>query len=73
MQPTTSDPGAPRSRTILSPLGHARPTRVGAVLWVAEQLHDHFPTLPVVAFGAGLHAFQPDLWEDCNDLWLDSM
>ncbi len=70
MQPTTPTLARPGSRTIpyrwATPGQHAQ-----AVLWVAEQLHDHFPTLPVAAFAQAFHAFEPDLWEDCNDLWLD--
>ncbi|HEX8657021.1 MAG TPA: hypothetical protein VF690_05785 [Hymenobacter sp.] len=42
-----------------------------AVLFVAQQLRDHFPTLSVSDFAQAYHAFQPDLWEDRNDLWLD--
>ena len=42
-----------------------------AVLWVADQLHDHFPTLSVTAFAQAFHAFQPDVWEDRDGLWLD--
>ena len=70
MQPATPPLARPESRTIpyrwATPGQHAQ-----AVLWVAQQLHDHFPTLPVAAFTQAFHAFQPDLWEDCDGLWLD--
>ncbi|NVO33076.1 hypothetical protein [Hymenobacter lapidiphilus] len=70
MQPTTPTLERPGSRTIpyrwATPGQHAQ-----AVLWVTQQLHTHFPTLSVAEFAQAFHAFQPDLWEDCNDLWLD--
>ncbi|RFP64403.1 hypothetical protein D0N36_14540 [Hymenobacter lapidiphilus] len=70
MQSTNLTLACPESRTIpyrwATPGQHAQ-----AVLWVAEQLHDHFPTLPVAAFAQAFHAFEPDLWEDGNGLWLD--
>ena len=70
MQPTVPTLTRPESRTIpyrwATPGQHAQ-----AVLWVAQQLHDHFPALSVAAFAQAFHAFQPDLWEDRNGLWLD--
>lgn len=60
------DACAPRKPHHPLSLGHTRP-----VLWVAQQLHDHFPTLSVADFAQAFHAFQPDLWEDCNGLWLN--
>lgn len=70
MQPTTITHACPESHTIpyrwATPGQHAQ-----AVLWVAEHLHDHFPTLSVTDFAQAFHAFQPDLWEDGTDLWLD--
>ena len=70
MQPTTITLVRPENRTIpyrwATPGQHAQ-----AVLFVAQQLRDHFPTLSVVDFAQAYHAFQPDLWEDGHDLWLD--
>ena len=70
MQPITVKLARPESRTLpyrwATPGQHAQ-----AVLWVAQQLHDHFPTLSVADFAQAFHAFQPDLWEDGNGLWLD--
>jgi len=70
MQPTIPTLTRPESRTIpyrwATPGQHAQ-----AVLWVTQQLHDHFPALSVAAFAQAFHAFQPDLWEDRNGLWLD--
>lgn len=42
-----------------------------AVLWVTQQLHDHFPTLSVTAFSEAFHQFQPDLWESNAGIDLD--
>lgn len=42
-----------------------------AVLFVAQQLHDHFPTLSVKEFSKAFHAFKPKLWEDRNGICLD--
>ena len=70
MQPTVPTLTRPESRSIpyrwATPGQHAQ-----AVLWVTQQLHDHFPALSVAAFAQAFHAFQPDLWEDRNGLWLD--
>ena len=70
MQPTIATLARPESRTIpyrwATPGQHAQ-----AVLWVTQHLHDHFPTLSVTEFAQAFHAFQPDLWEDRNGLWLD--
>ena len=70
MQPATADLALPESRSIpyrwATPGQHAQ-----AVLWVTQQLHDHFPALSVAAFAQAFHAFQPELWEDRNGLWLD--
>jgi hypothetical protein len=40
------------------------------VLFVAQQLHDHFPTLSVAEFSQAFHAFKPELWEDRNGICL---
>ena len=70
MQPTIPTLTRPESRTIphrwATPGQHAQ-----AVLWVTQQLHDYFPNLSVAAFAQAFHAFQPELWEDRNGLWLD--
>ena len=42
-----------------------------AVLWVAEHLHSHFPTLSVMALSQTFHQFQPDLWESSAGIDLD--
>ena len=42
-----------------------------AVLWVAEHLHSHFPTLSVTALAQAFHQFQPDLWESRAGIDLD--
>ena len=42
-----------------------------AVLWVAEHLHHHFPTLSVTALAQAFHQFQPDLWESRAGIDLD--
>ena len=70
MQPATADLALPESRSIpyrwATPGQHAQ-----AVLWVTQQLHDHFPNLSVAEFAQAFHTFQPELWEDRNGLWLD--
>ena len=70
MQPDTLTLARPESRAIpyrwATPGQHAQ-----AVLFVAQQLHHHFPNLSVAAFAQAFHAFQPDVWEDCDGLWLD--
>ena len=70
MQHTIPTLTRPESRSIpyrwATPGQHAQ-----AVLWVAQQLHHHFPNLSVAAFAQAFHAFQPELWEDRNGLWLD--
>ena len=70
MQPNNLTLMRPESRTIpyrwATPGQHAQ-----AVLFVAQQLRDHFPTLSVSDFAQAYHAFQPDVWEDRHDLWLD--
>ncbi|WP_022826202.1 hypothetical protein [Hymenobacter norwichensis] len=48
-----------------------RGQRAEAVLWVAQQLHDHFPTLSVAAWSQAFHQFRPDLWEDRDGIRLD--
>jgi hypothetical protein len=42
-----------------------------AVLWVAEHLHHHFPTLSVTELSQAFHQFQPDLWESSAGIDLD--
>lgn len=42
-----------------------------AVLWVAQQLSAHFPTLSVTALSEAFHQFQPDLWESSVGIDLD--
>ena len=42
-----------------------------AVLWMARQLHDHFPTLSVAELEQTFHQFKPELWEDPNGICLD--
>ena len=39
--------------------------------WLTQPLHDHFPTLPVTAWSAAFHLFQPALWEDRDGTSLD--
>jgi hypothetical protein len=41
------------------------------VLSVAQQLHDHFPTLSGAEFAQAFHAFKLELWEDGNGICLD--
>ena len=70
MQPNNLTLARPESRTI--PYRWAtRGQHAQAVLFVAQQLRDHFPTLSVADFAQAYHAFQPDVWEDRHDLWLD--
>lgn len=70
MQPAPADRQALDGRAI--PYRWATPgQQAQAVLFVAQQLHDHFPTLSVKAFAQAFHAFQPDLWEDRNGICLD--
>ena len=42
-----------------------------AVLWVAQHLHNHFPTLSVTELSEAYHQFQPDLWESRAGIDLD--
>jgi hypothetical protein len=42
-----------------------------ALLWVAQQLHHHFPTLSVTELSEAFHRFQPDLWESRAGIDLD--
>ena len=41
------------------------------ILWVAEHLHHHFPTLSMTALTQAFHRFQPDLWESRAGIELD--
>ena len=50
--------------------GHSIPYRgatpgqhAQAVLWLAHQLHDRFPTLSVPVWSQAFHRWQPALWE----------
>ena len=38
--------------------------RTQAVVWVANELSDLFPTLPLGQWAVAFQGFQPDLWED---------
>jgi hypothetical protein len=42
-----------------------------AVLWLAQQLHEYFPTLSVTVWSQAFHRFQPRLWEDSDGISLD--
>lgn len=42
-----------------------------AVLWLAQQHHDHFPALSVTGWSQAFHRFRPDLWEDADGISLD--
>jgi hypothetical protein len=70
MQPTVA--------TLVRPEGHPIPYRwatpgqqAQAVLWLAQQLHDHFLTLPVTGWSQAFHEFQPELWEGNDGISLD--
>ena len=70
MQPATADPEALDGRSI--PHRWATPgQQAQAVLWLADKLHNHFPTLPVTGWSQAFHEFQPDLWEDRDGISLD--
>lgn len=65
MQPATANRQALDGRPI--PHRWATPgQQAQAVLWLADKLRHHFPTLSVTGWSQAFHEFQPDLWED-ND------
>lgn len=70
MQPVTANPAGLDVRVIpyrwATSGQHAQ-----AVLWVAEHLHDHFPTLSVTALSQAFHEFQPYLRESTEGIDLD--
>jgi hypothetical protein len=64
----------PANRLNLRAIPYLRATpgqHAQAVLWVAEHLHNHFPTLSVTALSEAFHQFQPDLWESSAGIDLD--
>jgi hypothetical protein len=68
MQPVTAN------RLDLSAIPYRQATpgqHAQAVLWVAQQLHNHFPTLSVTELSEAYHRFQPDLWESRAGIDLD--
>lgn len=68
MQPTTAN----RLDLRAIPYRWATPgQKAEAVLWVAERLHHHFPTLSVTTLSEAFHQFQPDLWESHAGIDLD--
>ena len=70
MQPATADRQALEGRPI--PYRWATPgQQAQAVLWLADKLRYHFPTLSVTGWSQAFHAFQPDLWEDNAGIGLD--
>ena len=68
MQPVTAN----RLDLRAIPYRRATPSQhAQAVLWVAQQLHNHFPTLSVTELSEAYHRFQPDLWESRAGIELD--
>ncbi len=63
MQPAITDLEAFVGRCI--PYRSTTPgQRTQAVVWVANELSDLFPTLPLGKWALAFQGFQPDLWED---------
>ncbi|GAA3984765.1 hypothetical protein [Hymenobacter antarcticus] len=68
MQPVTAN----RLDRRAIPYSWATPgQKAAAVLWMAEHLHNHFPTLSVTELSEAFHRFQPDLWESSAEIDLD--
>ena len=44
--------------------------RTQALVWVAKELSDLFPTLPLVKWAVAFQGFKPDLWEVCGGVRL---
>ena len=70
MQPAIATLGGLDGRSL--PYRWATPgQQAQAVLWLAQQLHDHFPALSVTGWSQAFHRFRPDLWEDADGVSLD--
>ena len=70
MQPATTDFGG-RDGHCIPYRFTTRGQQAEAILWVAQQLHNHFPTLSVPVWSQAFHGFQLDLWEDSGGISLN--
>ena len=62
MQPVTTDLEPLDGRCI--PYRSSTPgERTQALVWVAKELSDLFPTMPLVKWAVAFQGFKPDLWE----------